>query len=236
MRRFVVAALLALGSGQAIAQDNAGMGEIVVTASRRQSDSYDESIPLVGLRRLADFAVQEVRVVGDTREGPQRRDEIYAMIRGAIELAASKGGIELATGEMVIEPLTLANFKNLPLSGDGRRPDTDQASFLVKTRLSPNSNAKAALDSIEAFIKAVRPVGRAQIEKSGDLTLSVVKPDQYRPQIVNLVAADARETALKLGSDYGVEIKGLDRAVEWSRASLTEVFLYVPYGYVVRPK
>lgn len=64
------------------------------------------------------------------------------------------------------------------------------------------------------------------------MTLSMVRPDRYCPQIVNLVAADA----LKLGSDYGVEVKGLDRAVEWSRACLTDVFLYMPYGCVVRPR
>jgi hypothetical protein len=85
-------------------------------------------------------------------------------------------------------------------------------------------------------MKAVPPVGRAEMKPAGDLTLSVVGPDQYRGQIVDLVAADARATAAKLGPDYAVEAKGLDRPVEWSRASLTEVFLYVPYTYSVVPK
>jgi hypothetical protein len=40
----------------------------------------------------------------------------------------------------------------------------------------------------------------------------------------------------KLGADYAVEVKGLDRPVEWSRASLTEVLLYVPYSYTVVPR
>jgi hypothetical protein len=70
---------------------------------------------------------------------------------------------------------------------------------------------------------------------SGDLTLSIVGPDQYRSRIIDLVAADAKATAAKLGPDYAVEAKGLDRPVEWSRASLTEVFLYVPYAYTVVP-
>jgi hypothetical protein len=70
---------------------------------------------------------------------------------------------------------------------------------------------------------------------AGDLTLSVVGPDQYRGRIVDLIAADARATAAKLGPDYGVEASGLERPVEWSRASLTEVFLYLPYRYTVVP-
>jgi len=234
MRLLVLALCLASRATPLAAQDE-GLGEIIVTANRREADDFDERVPLIGLRKLADFGVQEVSVAGDTRDSKTRRDEIYAMIRGAIELAHQRGGIELATGEMVVEPLTLENYKSLSLSSDGR-PDTDRTRFLIKTRLTPGTDAKAALDRIDAFIKAVRPVGRAEIKASGDLTLSVVKPSQYREQIVGLVAGDALSVARSLGGDYGVELKGVDRPVEWSRASLTDVFLYVPYTYVVSPK
>jgi hypothetical protein len=135
---------------------------------------------------------------------------------------------------MVVEPLTLTNYRNLPLQNDGR-PDSERTSFLIKTRLS-GVDAKAALERIHNFIKSVPTVGRAELKPQGELTLSVVGPDQYRGQIIDLVAADARQTAAKLGQDYAVQAKGLDRPVEWSRASLTEVFLYVPYAYDVLPR
>jgi hypothetical protein len=232
--RKIIAMAIALGAGMpALAQDLSG-SEIVVTGARREADGYDASIPAIGMRKVADFAVQEVMVAGDTRESARRRDEIFAMIRGAIERAGGSSGIELATGEMVVEPLTLANYRNLTLVSDGR-PDTDRTSFLVKTRMSANGDAKAALDRIDAFIKSVPAVGRAEIKRSGDLTLSIVAPDQYRGKIVDLVAADARATAARLGPEYAVESRGLDRPVEWSRASLTEVFLYLPYSYSVIP-
>jgi hypothetical protein len=234
MRKFIGLALALAGAAPAVAQDLSG-SEIVVTGARRQADNYDASIPAIGLRKVADFAVQEVTVAGDTRESARRREEIFAMIRGAIERSGGKSGIELATGEMIVEPLTLANYRNLALEGDGR-PDTDRTSFLVKTRMTANGDAKAALDRIDAFIKSVPPVGRAEMRRTGDLTLSIVSPDQYRGRIVDLVAADARATAARLGPDYAIEAKGLDRPVEWSRASLTEVFLYVPYSYTILPK
>jgi hypothetical protein len=233
MKKVALSLLLLVSAAPAPAQDLTG-SEIVVTGTRREADNYDASIPAIGLRRVADYAIQEVNVVGDTRETARRRDEIFQMIRGAIALAAKSGGIELATGEMVVEPLTPDNYRNLPLTSDGR-PDTDKTSFLIKTRLAANGDAKAALDRISAFIKTVPTVGRAEMRASGDLTLSIVSPDQYRGRIVDLVAADAHATAAKLGPDYAVEAKGLDRPVEWSRASLTEVFLYVPYSYTVVP-
>jgi hypothetical protein len=230
MRHLICLALLALAPVGAFAQDYAAE-EIMVTGSRIQRDDDEDRLPVIGLTRTADFAVQQVTIIGDTREEQKRRDEIFAMARGAIELAGRRGDIDLATGSTTVEPLTLSNYRNLPLSSDGR-PDTDRVSFLIKTKLA-GTDAKAALERIAAFIKAVPTVGRAEMRASGDLTLSIVNPDQYRGQIVDLVAADARATAARLGVDYGVEATGLDRPVEWSRASLTEVFLYVPYRYTV---
>jgi hypothetical protein len=234
MKRAMLLLSLAGVGTPALAQIGSGGEEIIVTASRREADGYDEAVPAVGLRRVADFAVQEVTISGDTRDEQKRRDEVFAMVRSAIELA-SKRGLQLATGEQVVEPLTLANYRSLPLIRDSR-PDTNKVSFLVKAPLSPESDAKAALDRIAAYVKAVPAAGRAEMREEGDLTLSVVGPDQYRARIIEVVAADARATAAKLGADYAVEVKGLDRPVEWSRASLTEVLLYVPYSYTVVPR
>jgi hypothetical protein len=239
MKFISAAALLATAatslatSTPARAQEDYSNAEIVVTGMRRQAEDYDESVPAVGLRRVADFAIQQVVVTGDTRDAARRHEEIYAMIRGAIDLARRREGIDLATGEMIVEPLTAENYRSLTLGADGR-PDTNRTSFLVKTSLT-GGDAQAALARIEAFIAAVPTVGRAEIRRAGDLTLSVVGPDQYRAQILQRVAADARATAAAMGPDYGVEATGLDRPVEWSRASLTEVFLYVPYRYTVVP-
>jgi hypothetical protein len=108
--------------------------------------------------------------------------------------------------------------------------------FLVKTPLGDGVDSKTALDRIDGFVKAVPAVGRALIEPTGDLTLSVVKPDQYRDQIVGLVADDANKMSQRFGADYGVEARGIDRQVEWSRAGLTDVFLYIPYQITVMPK
>jgi hypothetical protein len=225
--------LMLLLAGAPPVQDLRG-SEVIVTGSRRSADGYDEHIPAVGLRRPADFAVQPVVVRGDTRDPAKRTEEIYATVRAAVDLAVKRGDIELATGEVVVEPLTLGNYRHLTIGKDDR-PDSGKVEFLVKVRLV-GSDAKTAIERINAFVKAVPVVGRAQIETNDDLTLSVVDPDQYRGRIVDLVAADAHATAAKLGPEYVVEARGLDRPVEWSRAGLTEVFLYVPYSYTVVPK
>jgi hypothetical protein len=210
-----------------------GSQEIIVTGLRREMDNYDAQTPAVGLRKVADFAIQPVVVTGDTRDPDARHEEMYETIRRAIELAGSRG-VQLAFGDVVVEPLTLANYRKLTLQKDDR-PDSNKVELLVKAPLS-GSDAREATARIDRFLKAIKPVGRALVEPTRDMTLSVVAPDQYRAEIGKIIAADAAAMAAKFGPDYAVEVKGLNRPVEWSRASLTEVFLYIPYDLVVRPK
>lgn len=245
MRRIGIAliGMALIGAVPALAQDEEGQ-EIIVTGTRKSPGYSSDGEPLpvavkpapaLRLRRTADFAVQNVRIIGDTRDETKRREEIYAMLKGAIALAG-KHGVELATGDYIVEPLTQTNYRNLILEEDDDREDAERATFLVKTPLVKGADAKAALDRITKFVKAVPAVGRAEIEAEGDLTLSVVGPDQYRSQIVDLIAADAAKTAAKFGPSHGVVVNGLDRPVEWSRVGLTEVSLYLPVSYSVVPK
>jgi hypothetical protein len=210
-----------------------GSQEVIVTGMRREMDNYDAQAPAVGLRKVADFAIQPVVVTGDTRDPDTRHEEMYQTIRRAIELAGASG-VQLAFGDVVVEPLTLANYRNLTLQKDDR-PDSNKVELLVKAPLS-GADVREATSRIDRFLKAIKPDGRALIEPTGDMTLSVVAPDQYRSEIGKIVAADAATMAAKFGPDYAVEVRGLNRPVEWSRASLTEVFLYIPYDLVIRPK
>lgn len=227
------AALLGMAC-PAPAQEDVGEGEIIVTATRRSADDYDDRVPAVGLRRTADFAIQPVHITGDTRDSAVRRDEMYQTIRRAIELAPAHS-VQLAFGETIVEPLTLANYRDLTFSTDSR-PDTNRVELLVKTALTANADAKEAMARIDRFLKAIKPVGRALIEPNDDLTLSVVAPNQYRGDIGKQVADDAAAMATKFGSGYAVEVRGLNRPVEWSRAGLTEVLLFIPYELVIVPK
>lgn len=208
--------------------------EVIVTAQRSAADDYNSTQPAVGLRRTADFAVQKVTITGDTRDPEKREKEIYATLANAIA-QAPKSGIQLAYGDVTIQPVTLANYRDLSLVRDSR-PDSQKLTLLVKAPLQNGRDAKAAQAAITAFVKAVKLDGRALVEASDDLTFSVVDPGQYRPAIADVIAADAKAMAAKLGPDYGVEIEGLNRPVEWSRIGLSEVILFIPYKLVIVPK
>ncbi len=190
------------------------------------------SRPVITLTRPADYIVFGIRVAGDTRDLKQRRSDLLATIRGAIGVAG-RSEVELATGQYVLEPLAPDGLGNLPFTSDGR-PDTDQLNLLAKVRITASMDLTSARTRVEKFVAAVEPVGRSVATISFGPTLSMIRPDQYRGRIIELIAADAALSAAKFGPDYGVDVSGLDRPVEWTRAGPLEVFLYLPAAYTVR--
>jgi len=247
LRGAILAGLLVAVATPAMAQedDGGGAGEIIITGLRRLNpDDDDDSktvkpVPVPAavqtLRRTADFAVQQVVIVSDTMGEEAARDEVLAMTRKAIDLSAGAGTL-LATGELVVEPLTTGNYKELVFIDDDDEFDGELVKFLVKVPLAPGIDAKAALAKIERFMKSVPAVGRAEIKPYSELTLSVVNPEQYRGAIIDLVAKDTAATSARFGPGYGVEVTGLDRPVQWKRAGLTEVQLFLPSAATVRPR
>ena len=241
-----VALLLALLPAPAFAQD-LNTGEVVVTGSRARQTYIDprtnravetgedaSGLPSVGLRRRADFALLPVVISGDTRERDPRREEIMTMVRSALALA-QRSGIELAIGDFFVVPLTNENYRTLAFIGDGR-PDSERVVFFIKTRLGASADeANAAITRLEQFVRSVPAAGRAEMRAAGPLTLSIVAPDQYRGQLLDMIATDARAIAQRFGPQQQVEARGLDRPVEWRRAGITEVFLYIPHQLVFRP-
>jgi hypothetical protein len=215
------------------AQDLASQ-EIIVTSTRIDQDDYQRDMPAVGLRRTADFLVQELIIRGDTRDAKQRALEIRQMLQRAVQMAG-KHGVELAFGDYILTPLTSSNLNEIALSNDNR-PDSQKIVFLIKSPLAGKESGSAAEKRIEDYVEAVPEVGRAQMDEAGDPSLSIVGPDQYRKQIAEKVMEDARALSGTMGAGYAVTIEGLNMPVQWTRAGASEVMLYVPYKLVIVPK
>ena len=231
--RFMLSSVLAFALAvPAVAQD-LEQQEIIVTGSRIEQDDYSDYMPAVGLRMPADFLVQRATIRGDTRDAGQREEEIRAMLQRAIE-RANREGVEIAQGDYIVTRLTAENVSELELSRD-QRPDSERIDFLIKASLR-GSTVRDAQARIDAFIESVPEVGRAQMDKLGEPTLSVVGPDAYREKVIAAVAADARKQANAVGEGYAVELTGLNMPVQWARSGPGEVLLFIPYELKVVPR
>ncbi|MBA3878679.1 MAG: TonB-dependent receptor [Sphingobium sp.] len=220
--------------GCALAAPALAQEEVVVTGSLRRAEATAQTSG-IGIKRRADFAVQRVTVYGGARDKAQRRQEILATVRNAIALG-QKQSVQLAYGDSVIQPLTLANYADkLKFDKDSDRDDAEEVEFVIKTPLA-DGNAFAALDRLNAFVKAVPLSGRAVIEQQGEPGVSIIDPSQYRGQILAAIAADANATAKQFGPDYAVEVSDLARPVQWALTGPTEVLLYIAHDLKIVPK
>ncbi len=212
---------------------------VVVTGSRIERSDYDEYFDddqsAIGLTRTADYFVKPIYVNSDSRDAAVRRTEVTTMLDATIELAEQKG-IALVAGEFKLAPLTSENMLDLVSFGRGSRPDTTRVKIYARL---PVGGAFEGVDEVDEAVRAFKtevPVtGRAYME-TGSTNLAIDDPDQYRGAVVRAIADEARRYAAMFGSDYGIEIRGLDSELYFNQASQTELFLYIEHSFVIKPK
>lgn len=226
---FAVSALALTMSSPAQGQ---GVEEIVVTGSRLSEYDANQT-PQVTLRKRADNLITAVTVVCDTRDESQRKTELKATLRNMIKAAAQDKRIALAVGEEVLGDFDETMLETVIVKGG--KPDTSSATVIVKTGVSADDTFDDATGRIETFAERTAKVGRTEILLPNHWQLTLVNPNQYRPEVARLVAEDARRMATLFGDGYGVEVQGLQLPVSWYQAAPLDLAIYIPYRLAVRP-
>ena len=197
---------------------------------------YAQEFPNVQMKRRADNLVVSITVACDTRDADARKREITETLRAlartanadaAIDLSLDKDGAVVAFDEGMVP--------NLTFFLDSGRADTDAVILVVKTPLSTTDTLEAASDRIKAFIDAAPKTGRSELRIMHDWEPTVVSPDQYRDDLLALIAADARATSGAFGNRYGVEVTGMHRQVTWRPAGPLDLSLFIPYTMSITP-
>ncbi|MFK7734154.1 MAG: hypothetical protein AB8B48_21205 [Pseudomonadales bacterium] len=201
--------------------------EIVVTASMRSGDYYE--MPAVTIKKEADYLVQNIRLINDSRSPELRRNEIIRSIDGLIKASKRIKGIELSYGNGFLEPVKL-NDDSLELIEDRKKVDTSYVNIFAKVAFDKSLPAKQQILVLRKFIKNANPAGRTEIDSLGDIGLSIIGPEQYRYEILAKIAAESRKVIEAMGPDCETTIGGLEGRVEWDRSGVGELTLYIPYG------
>jgi hypothetical protein len=241
MRRAALVACLALSLWplSALSQDGTNVGELVVTAMRRDDDSEQAAarkMPHVVVFRRADNLIVDLEVECDTRDQTDRVAELKATLRNVVSAAATDGSIELGVRDEdagVVVPFHIEALDTM--LSPGARTDTSKVTITVKTRIREADTFETATGRIDAFIGKIRQVGRAQATRSDEWQMTILSPRQYRPQVLAAIGKDANDAAAAVGPDYRVELTGLERPIQWTRSGPLELALYIPYALTVRP-
>ena len=200
--------------------------EIVVTAQRTQS--Y-EGVPAVTVRKPADYLVQEIRLVNDSRSPDLRKSEIIGTIDGLLKRATELRNVALSYGEGFLVPIDLSSDA-LQIIEDQKRSDTSVVDIYVKVTLTEKDDTKKRIGDLRGFIKQAKLVGRTEIDPTGDVGLSIVNPEKYRAELLAHIAEDNAKLSKAMGGKCEVTVAGLERRIEWQRTGVAELTLYIPYS------
>ncbi len=227
-RKMAFAVAMILAATPALAQS---VEQVVVSGSRVTGG--DEA-PNVTFTKRADYLITHVRVVCDTRELSQRRQELKDTLRGMVRTAAETRGIGLGVGDEVVGALTEDNFDKI-IEPD-IRADTSRAEVIIKTAVSASDNFDVATARITVFIAKTPKIGRTEILREKDWGLTIVAPEQYRDNLITRIVADAKHSAQLFGADYNVRVTGLERRIAWVQRGPLDLALFIPYGLEVVPR
>lgn len=224
----------ALFSASAWAQvEGQSVEEVIVTGA---SDDRRDIMPGTFLRKTGDYLLLQLDVSNDTREEKARKEEIHATLRTALAAANRDAEIELSVVDEDGLVLPLKVDSATVVLRAGGRPDTSATRISVKTNIpKKGANGQALISKLKDFVANIKVTGRTTLDPDGDVYISVVAPHQYRDEIIQLYAADAKKITAALGDDYKVVTTGIDRPVEWVRMGLLELALFVPYKFDVVP-
>lgn len=204
----------------------AQLDEIVVTGSMR--GGYD-AMPAVTVTKSADFLVQNIRLVNDSRSLNLRKTEIVTTIESLLKRAKSMDGMALSYGSGFLEPINLTD-ESLQLIEDRQRIDTSYVDIYAKIALEADRSTKEQISDLREFVSGVRKSGRTEILPLGDIGLSIIGPEQYRYEIIQKIAEENKRISESLSANCSISIGGLEGRVQWERSSVSELTLYIPYG------
>jgi hypothetical protein len=205
----------------------AQLEEVVVTASMREG-GYDE-MPAVTVTKQADFLVQNIRLLNDSRSPDLRKTEILSTIENLLTRAKAMKGMALSYGQGFLEPINLDD-ESLQLIEDRQRTDTSYVDIYAKVALDSNRSTKAQIGDLREFVSGVQKAGRTEIIPLGDIGLSIVGPEQYRYEIIQKIAGENAKIIEAMRADCEVSISGLEGRVQWERTSVSELTLYIRHG------
>ena len=221
--------LLGLVAGAASAQGG-NLEEIVVTGARFSGGYYE--MPAVTMTRQADFLVQNIRLINDSRSPDLRKSEILETIENLIRRSRSMEGMALSYGSGFLEPINLDD-EALQLLEDRQKTDTSYIDIYAKVALNPDRDSKAQIADLREFVSGVKKAGRTEILPLGDIGLSIVGPEQYRYEIIKKIAEENARIREAMNAECEITIGGLEGRVQWDRTSVSELTLYIPYGLEV---
>lgn len=192
-----LAATAALSISSASADESSTRDRIEVTGSRI---SYRDLLdtPAISITKRGDYLSQTINLVGaNTDDEAGRRREIH----GTIEKLIARAGNTYSVLHGDTYPIVLARANHqVDLQDDSKRPDVSRVELQVKLTLSDaTADGVEQIRSLRRFVQDTPRVGRTEIDLSDDTVLGMNKPERFRYEMIEAIAADSQRIRESIG-------------------------------------
>lgn len=202
---------------------------ISVTGSRIAYDDLLET-PAVSVTKPGDFLLLNFTLVNDSRDEDAREREVHDTILQMVNAAGGRYTL-FYTDEARI---ALNRDNHRVELDDGTRPDTSQVNLQVRVAIGGDpTRAEALITEMRKFLRTARMAGRTEVIIKGETSLQMNKPERYRYEIIEAIAADSRKLMDSMGLECTLQLEGLNGRIQWERASAAELLLYIPYSMTI---
>lgn len=227
MRKEIVAAILMLSH-----LAYAGSASSVIIAA-----GYREQGPAVRMRMQADYVAVPVSIQSDASDPVERGDEIEKTYRLLMEKLAAQADLKVMPGLISLSPggQSKSSGKSFSKSFSSSYAGGDSAQFYVLGALKPETNIFGVTKRIHALLAQTALPDGARMAL-GNTVLGLDEPEQYRNQLLGLIAKSMVDARKALGPTGVVDVEGLENPVTVMQMNDREVMLFISYRLRIQTK
>ena len=189
----------------------------------------NESVPPITLIRDAEFIIQKLRVVSDSRSAEVRTKEIRATL-GEVVRRATASGIIVRFGESQVTPEQVGE---IPIRDLSKSSDTSFAEIQLKQPLQGQTRTQI-IDAIERSLVDLKPEGRSEIMKT-EFGIGLDNPEKLRQPLIEAMVKDIKQIHALINPNYQINITGLDQRLKWRRVAFAQLEFYLDYRFTITP-
>lgn len=220
----------------------ASQDEIIVTGQKLQRYSSD-NVPYIVLDKKADYVLVGYQIICDTRDRNKRLSEITDSLNDLIKKAGKRDDIQLSTiieyeddYETLYFPIPFEKFDGDLLDAQYGRSDTSKMDVVIKMPVtSAIQSLEQAEELIDRFVDTVSMKGRTEAITDGEVRLSIVNLERYRPELLQKIQADLKSNQATF-SGTEVQVSGLENVLRWERVGELDLKVYLPYEISITVK
>jgi hypothetical protein len=189
--------------------------------------AYSGSKPTaVSLEKDADYVAMSL-VIGSNQKEPNAR---FAEIKRAQNMITAKAGetkgILIHKGPISLSPQPMSKLSIVSSASYGR---SSTAQLHVMARLDDKTDVYVCASRIRRFVDSIEMPGKIY-RSLGQIQLGMSNPKQYRPAILNLIAADVAFVKETMQTSGNVSITGLEQPVLVRQIDDRKVELFINYS------